>query len=195
MDSNKKEYKCALDYDCISKIYEFLEGNIEFFMFIVNNDACPQLKFSEADLNWWDLTLVNYNDIEFVKRFDSYVKWDLIKRMYSDSVLGKKSIKFLKHFRDRLDWKAISSNWGYMDIRFIDTFQDILDWDLLSKYFLFKKYTLKRYSNKINWDILMNDNPFINKAMVRRYLPIQFKDTDLVNPWFSLYNNSSTSWR
>ncbi len=195
MDSNKKEYKCILDYDCISILFEYLEDSVDFFMFVVDNKTCPKLKFEKADLDWFYLTRLNFDNVKFVERYQDYVKWDLIKNLYSKNVLSRNCMKFIKHFRDRLDWKAISSNWGYMTIHFIDTFHDILDWDSLSKYFLFDPDTLKKYSNKINWDILMNDNPFINKAMVRRYLPIQFKDTDFVKPWFSLYNNSSTSWR
>lgn len=87
---------------------------------------------SRYRLDWnWDLLIeynkIDINDIDLLERFESSLSWDAISRSTSFNA----SIEVLNIFKDKLNWKKISSNLE-LNINVLRQFKDYLDWEVVS---------------------------------------------------------------
>lgn len=178
-----------LDYDTIGIIYDFLSDNYDFFLYIKNNNLCPNktLNVSRIDwdevsnrsdltydiiieyenmLNWSILTENNMWDIEFIRRFKERIKWRKISTRMT--LFDFEDYKIFEEFHDKLDWEMISG-WSHINDDFIDEFHHHLDWEILSIYQGLTEYIIEKYPLKIRWNLIKYNN-HLAPNILRKYV-------------------------
>jgi hypothetical protein len=134
-------------------------------------ETCELHKLKDKYLNEWYqdwemLSCYQCLDEDFIKEFDSQIKWDYILKYQklSEKIL----IEYNKCFNKK-DWSNIS-RYQRLSEKFIKRFRNKVDWYYISKYQKLSEKFIKRYKYKVNWYCISRFQ-ILNKKFV-----LEFKD-------------------
>ena len=167
-----------IDDDSFGIIVDFLKDDLQFLLFLKQNNIKPKGKeIIWKNLNWNNISKEELS-IDFIREFRQHLDWDIITnqflnsedylREFQDNIIwddvsarmkftNNYEYDFYEEFKDKLDWHRIS-RCGNMDEYFIIQFENELDWDIISTVQGLTEYLIHRFSNKINWNNFRNNN-------------------------------------
>ena len=181
-----------IDYDCLGIIYDFLKDNLDFLLILKKYNLKPknkeiiwdELNWDEVskrtdlsyifisefkpNLNFYLLTTNYMNDIKFLRYFKNDVDWVKINDKMSFADF-EFDYSFFEEFQEYLDWDKLS-RWRLIAEDFIDLFSELLNWDIISTCQGLTPYLLEKYNNKIKWDKI-HENHYINVEWIDMYNP------------------------
>ena len=189
-----------IDKDSFGILTDMLSDDLAFLLFLKKNNIKPKdkeinwetlewreisnhdnLPFEFIDefqnyLDWYTLTRIHKDDMDFIRSFSENVEWSIISsRMIFTDIYN---YDFFEEFHEKFDWTKIS-RWSMIAEDFIDRFVDRLDWNILSGCQGLTRYLVAKYHDRIVWDRTRNNRSF-DRELIEEFEPINDnEDIDL----------------
>lgn len=110
----------------------------------------------DIDFSWYELSS-NPSFIPSIKSLEQAIEGEVDINWCGLSRNQHIDLKFVREYKNNLDWKILTSNKKVVDIHeesILDEFVDFLDWSYISKNIELTSHILMKYKNSLTWKIV-----------------------------------------
>lgn len=120
----------------------------------------------------WRLVIMHQKLSEkFIQKYESVFSES---EFYMLPIWQKLSCSFIKKFKNKLNWMAISGH-QKLTLSFLEEFQNKVDWEDISRCQKLTLPIMKRFFNNLDWDIIINERMISNSFILKNKNKIMIK--------------------